>query len=71
MGKYLDMMNEEVQGKVIDKFEERFTEGLWVWFTDGSYVRVGSAMMFCSACDALLEDKDVDYEYFPKEEGII
>ena len=67
MGKYLDKLYQELVGKKVVRLEERFTEGLWVWFEDGGYLVIRSAMKMCPFCHTVLDDTDVDYEYFIDE----
>ena len=62
MSKYQDGVNRKLRGKVVDRVEDRFGDGLLVWFEDGEFMRFTSSTKHCPYCDEAVTDNDVDYD---------
>jgi hypothetical protein len=61
MGKYQDGVNRVLKGRVVDRVEDRFGDGLILWFEDGGFIKFTNAIGFCTSCGDAITDNDVDY----------
>jgi hypothetical protein len=63
---YREAVERRVKGRVIERIEDRFSDGLLIWLDNGEFLKFTSAVKYCPGCDEAVTDSDVDYVWCEK-----